>query len=232
MNPRSSRRVRHIPLDRRNPGTVRAVILARMSNPGAKDVTMDSQVEACERFIDKMGWPKPTLGPFTDKASGYLHVERPALIEVDRLIAQRAVDVVVVLNFERLARNLERRYAAMYHARKYGVEYRFAEIDPDGKMPDTLESRLVAPVLEAYGELNREKIVENTARGKAKRVALGYPSGGSSGPPYGFRKAEKGDATKYWAERTDEADILRFMFSWRWLIRPTLAPALGEWFAS
>ena len=159
-------------------------------------------------------WPAPSLGPFFDKKSGFYHVERPALREVEQLITQRAVDVVVVLNFERLARNLERRYASLYHARKYGVEYRFAELEPDSKLADDLTSRLIVPVLEAYGEINREKIVENTMRGRAKRVALGFPTGGRGGPPYGFRKVAEGDATTYWAERTDEADILRAMFTW------------------
>lgn len=213
--PQRSKRLTHLPLDQRDPATVRAVVLARMSDPTAKDIGIESQVEACERFIAKMGWPKPVLGPFYDKASGYYHVERPALAEVEHLIAQRAVDVVVCLNFERLSRNLERRYAAIYLARKHGVEYRFAELEPDGKLPDTLESRLIGPVLEAYGELNREKIVENTTRGRDKRAALGVPTGGSDGPPFGFRKAVKGsDPTTYWAEEEREATLLREMFVW------------------
>jgi DNA invertase Pin-like site-specific DNA recombinase len=212
--PQKSKRITHIPLEQRDPRTVRAVVLARMSDPNAKDVSMEGQVEECEAFIERMGWPKPTLGPFTDKASGYHRVERPALDEVERLIAKRAVDVVVVLNFERLARDLVRRYAAIYHAEKYGVEYRFAELKPDGKMPDTMESKIYLPVMEAFGMMSRQKIVDDTKRGKAQRVAMGYPSGGRGGPPYGFRKALEGDGYKYWAERQDEAKTLRFMFSW------------------
>jgi DNA invertase Pin-like site-specific DNA recombinase len=207
-------RVPHVPLDQRDPATVRAVVLARMSDPNAKDMSMETQIEACEAFIARMGWPKPTLGPFTDKASGFYNVEREGLAEVERLISQRAVDAIVTLNFERLARSMERRYAALYLARRFGVEYRFAEIEPDGKYAPDAMGKMIADVMEAYGELNRQKTIENMKRGKAKRTALGFPSGGRGGAPYGFRKATELDSTRYWAEREDEADILRFMFSW------------------
>ncbi|HZC07436.1 MAG TPA: recombinase family protein [Ktedonobacterales bacterium] len=215
MPPTRSRRTPHVALDQRDPSTVRAVILARTSDPNAKDERIESQVEACEQFIAKMGWPPPVLGPFADKRSGFYNVERPALAEVERLIAQRAIDVVVCLNFERLARKQERRYAAIYLARKYGVEYRFAALEPDGKLADTMESRILGPVLEAYGELNREKIVENTKRGRHKRALMGVPTGGSGGPPFGFRKAVKDvDTTTYWAEEPREAALLREMYTW------------------
>jgi DNA invertase Pin-like site-specific DNA recombinase len=209
-----AQRTRHVPLDERDPHTVRAVVLARMSDPNAKNVSMETQIEACEAFIARMGWPKPTLGPFTDKASGFYNVEREGLGEVERLISHRTVHCVVALNFERLARSMERRYAALYHARRFGVEYRFAELLPDGKYAPDAMGKMIAGVMDAYGELNRQKTIENMRRGKAKRTALGFPSGGRGGAPYGFRRTTKYDTTRYWAEREDEADVLRWMFSW------------------
>ena len=116
------KRIPHIPIDKRDPSTVRAAILARVSDPGAKDITVESQVDVCRAFVAAHGWRE--IGVYAEKKSGYLHVERPMLAEVERLIAQRGVDVVVVLNFERLARDTERRHAALYTARKYGVEFR------------------------------------------------------------------------------------------------------------
>ena len=117
------------------------------------------------------------------------NVERQGLDAVEHLIQQREVDVVVVLNWERLARKIERRHAALYLAHRYGVEYRFAELVPEGKLPDTLEARIAAPILEAYGEINREKRVSDTKRGRLKLAAQGLPAGGRGGPPYGFRYA-------------------------------------------
>jgi DNA invertase Pin-like site-specific DNA recombinase len=203
-----------IPLDQRDPATVRAVILARTSNMNAKEATLESQVEACEAFIREQGWPQPTLGPFTEKVSGYLDVKRGVFDELERLMADHAIDVVVTLNYERLSRQLERRYYAMYHAKNNKVEYRFVELGGDGKPADDLQSRLVQPLLEVFGEMSRDSIVKNTTRGREKRAADGWPSGGrAKGAPYGFRPAEVGDATRYWAERKDEADVIRAMFN-------------------
>jgi DNA invertase Pin-like site-specific DNA recombinase len=209
-------RTKHIPIDERDPATVRAVILARVSDPGAKDITVESQVDACRAFQEAHGWRLLDTanyhGIYAEKKSGYLHVERPMLAEVERLIIRREVDVVVVLNFERLARDTERRHAALYTARKYGVEYRFAELPPDGKLQQSGVDRLLASVLDAYGEINREKIVENTKRGRAKRAVLGIPPSGRGGAPYGLRDATPADTYTRYARRDEEADRLLWMF--------------------
>ena len=76
---------------------------------------------------------------------GYRNVRRAALGEVETLIAQRAIDVVIVNDFERLARTEERRYAALFHARRYSVEYRFASLGGDGRLGNTPMARCSAP---------------------------------------------------------------------------------------
>jgi DNA invertase Pin-like site-specific DNA recombinase len=213
MGSQRGKRIRHISLDERTakePQSVRADILARSSDPNATDERLDSQVEACEAFVRRMGWT--LLSVHTERKSGYLHVERPALAEVEERIRQRAIDVVVCLNFERLARDSTARGAALAFARKYGVEYRFAELKPDGKIPNTDEAMMLSTIMEAYGAINRKKIVDNTERGRLHRASLGLPIGGSAGSPYGFRKAQPGDKYSYWAEEPSEAAILREMF--------------------
>ncbi len=67
----SSKRVLHIPLDKRDPATVRAAILARVSDPGEKDITVDSQIDPCRDFIARMGWlPARPEHILIDKRSG------------------------------------------------------------------------------------------------------------------------------------------------------------------
>lgn len=207
-----SKRTLHIPLDRRDPATVRAVILARISDESGKDATIESQVANCEKFIERMGWPKPTLGPYTEKKSGYRYVQRPALEEVERLVQRREVDVVVVNDWERLARTEERRYAALYHARRYGAEYRFATLGADGRLDDTPMAKMYTSVMQVFGEIERNKIIERTSRGRAHRAERGLPTGGRGGAPYGFRPARDGDEYTVWAEDGDEADVLRGLF--------------------
>jgi Resolvase, N terminal domain len=103
----SYNRAKFVPIDDRPPASVRAVILARLSDETGKDTAIDSQIAACDAFRERHGW---TLAypPFAEKKSGYRNVKRAALGEVEALIAQRAVDVVIVIDWERLARTEER----------------------------------------------------------------------------------------------------------------------------
>src|SRR5258708_39176134 len=101
-----------------------------------------------------------------DKRSGYLNVARSGLDEVERLIQRGEIDVVVVLNWERLARRGGRRYAALYLARKYGREYRFGELVPGGRLPDTPEGKVQAGFADGFGQRGRGKTIRRTKRGR------------------------------------------------------------------
>ncbi len=196
----------HIPLDDRDPATVRAVILARLSDEGGKDSPIKSQIAACREFLARKGWTL-VAEPFSEKKSGFRNVRRAALAEVEALIAERAIDVVVVNDFERLARTEERRYAALYHARRFGCEYRFASLGADGKLDETPMAKPYGAMLQAFGEIERDKIFARTMRGRMHRAARGVPSSGRGGPAYGYQfVGERPYQT--WARRDDEADLL------------------------
>lgn len=208
MTTANNGRNQFIPIDQRDPGTVRAVILARLSDEGGKDSTIESQIAACLAFIERKGWQH--VGTFSEKKSGFHHVRRQALAELEALIAERAVDAVVVNDFERLARTEERRYAALFHARRYCVEYRFASLGADGKLDETPMAKLYGSVMQVFGEIERDKIFARTMRGRMHRAARGVPSGGRNGAPYGYQFV--GDPPyQTWARRDDEADLLLWM---------------------
>jgi hypothetical protein len=149
--PYKSERTPHIPIDQRDPATVRAVILERMSSAGAAprsdsqvDNDVRSQVEECQQFIERMGW-KLVADPyaFTEKGkSGYYRVERPALDEVLKLAQRGEVDVIVVREFERLDRTKAGRYVSIGIAEKYGAEFRFANLVPDGKTSESRQGKV------------------------------------------------------------------------------------------
>ena len=102
-------------------------------------------------------------------------MRRAALGEVETLIAQRAIDVVIVNDFERLARTEERRYAALFHARRYSVEYRFASLGGDGRLGNTPMARVFGSAMQVFGEMERDKIFARTMRGRMRRAARGVP---------------------------------------------------------
>ncbi|HEV8192984.1 MAG TPA: recombinase family protein [Ktedonobacterales bacterium] len=88
------------------------------------------------------------------------------------------IDVIVAREFERVARVKMRRWAAISIALDFGVEFRFANLPPDGRLPDSREGKMYMAFAEEFGEMERERIIERTAPGMERRRAAGMPSGG------------------------------------------------------
>jgi predicted site-specific integrase-resolvase len=147
-----------ISIDDRDPASVRAVILARKSSNGSEgDVT--SQVEECQRFIKRMGWTL-VADPYAYTEvgkSGHYNVVRKVLEAVLALAQQRKVDVIVARAMERLDRDKDRRAFAIGFCDRYDVEWRFANLTPNGKFPDTLDGKMIAAMKKFYGLIEAEE---------------------------------------------------------------------------
>jgi DNA invertase Pin-like site-specific DNA recombinase len=127
----------YISIDDRDQSTIRAVILARSSDPGARPEDMASQVEQCAEFIREMGWMLafPPYA-FAESKTGMRNVERPMLDKVLKLAMGDEIDVIVCLRPARIDRRAGRRYQAIQTAMDYGVEFRFPKYAADrGKYP-------------------------------------------------------------------------------------------------
>lgn len=206
-----------VPVEERDPATVRAVILARKSSTGVES-DVQSQVEACQQFIERKGWTL-IADPYKYTEigkSGRYNVERKVLESVVLLAERREVDVIVAREPERLSRKSEQRTFYMEYCKRYSVEWRFANLPPDGKLPDSLEGRIVGSVLEYFGEIEAERIAERMTPGRERRYAAGLPAGGRTGAPYGFkwRPKEPDDKTySAFIEDPDQAPIVREIYS-------------------
>ena len=184
---------------------------------GGVDVDVQSQVEECQALIARTGW---TLGAdpyaYTEKhKSGYYRVERPVLDAVLQLAQRGEVDVIVAREMERVSRTKAGRYQAIGTAAKYGAEFRFANLPPNGKHPNTTEGKLYLAMLEEFGEMERDRIVERTAPGRERRLAAGIPSGGRFGPTYGYRWPDKNGAktNDAFVEVPEESAIIRELYA-------------------
>jgi DNA invertase Pin-like site-specific DNA recombinase len=188
----TSNRAQFIPIDQRDPTTVRAVILARSSDPGAKAADMASQVERSRAFIERMGW-RLVADPFAyaEAASGMRNVARPVLQDVLKLAVSGQIDVIVASEQERVARSKGRRWQAIQTALDHGVEFRFANLPPDGRLPDDPATRLWGEFSSFMAEAEAEKIVERTWPLKQRRFEDGLPHGGRAGPLYGYGEGER-----------------------------------------
>ncbi len=98
-------RAQHIPLDDRDPKTVRAIILARSSEQNARPEDMATQVLECREFVAAMGWPAvPEHFVFTEAKTGVRAVARPVIDEVLALCQRGVIGVVVCREWGRVAR--------------------------------------------------------------------------------------------------------------------------------
>jgi DNA invertase Pin-like site-specific DNA recombinase len=176
-----------IPLDKRDPSTVRAVVLARVSDLGAKVMEdTQNQVDRALELITAKGWRH--VGTYRERVSGYLQVIRNELDAVMALAERHEIDVIVCREPDRVARETTQRHTIIGTARKLGVEVRFACYPPDGALPDTMEAKIVASVTDALIEYERNKILGRTWPRRLERLQKGIPGTGRGGrPPYGYR---------------------------------------------
>jgi DNA invertase Pin-like site-specific DNA recombinase len=219
----TSDREAFIPIDRRDPASVRAVILARSSDLSARAEDMRGQVEQCRDFITRMSW---TLAfdaySFTEAATGMRHVRRPVLDEVLRLAAAGEIDVVVVREPERIARSEGRRWQAIQTAADFGVEFRFANRPPDGKLPQDKQQKAFGALQSYFAEAEAERIAERLRPEKLRRLVDGLPHGGRGGPSFGYipgerREGKHGGPMGLLSWRIDDgptgtAQVVRWMF--------------------
>lgn len=169
----SSSKARYVPIDERDPATVRALILARTSRPGGSDSDVESQVAQCQTFVTGMGWTCIHADdPFryVETATGVRQVRRPVLDAVLALAQAGAVDVIVALAPARIARKKSLRYHAIETASRFGIEFRFASRDAtQGKYPGGMEELLEQLKEDLYDEAEARHITERTTPGLRAR---------------------------------------------------------------
>lgn len=218
----TARYTAYVPLDERDPATVRTAILARSSDESATPEDMADQVKQCHDFITAMGWqPTPAEHIFTEAKSGIRNVERPIIDQLLALAKSGAMDVVVAREFQRVDRKKMRRYQIIQTALDYGVEFRYANrAEDDGKEPDTRESRLIRDLLEEMGEIERDIIVERLGAYKRQRYVDGLPDGGRYGPLWGYAPGERRLAKHgkpmgllSWVVDEEKAQHVRWLFN-------------------
>jgi len=179
-----------VPIDERDPNTVRALILARTSNPSGTQEDVESQVDQVYAFIRTMGWHlihPDDLYAYAETKSGMRQVRRPVLKQVLRMAQQDKVDVIVCLKLARIDRKPPKRYHAMQAAADFGVEFRFVNHpETRGRLPEGEAAELKRFIEDMYDEREAKEIVARLSPGKRKRYEQGLPHGGRAGALYGY----------------------------------------------
>ena len=188
-----------------------AALYARVSTPNQEEeATIDSQVAAIERYIQKRGYDLPTDLYFLDKAVSGARLDRPALDRLRHLAADGAFSVVVCYSPDRLSRNYPHQWVIMDELQRNGVRVEFVN-QPD--MGDNPQAQLLLGVQGLFAEYERAMIKERLRMGRLYKIRTGQLM--HNAPPYGYRYIALDEAGgSCWVIDEREAEAVRLIFTW------------------
>lgn len=187
----------------------RCVLYARVSGDDRKYATsgIEGQLNDCRKYAKEKGYK--VIGEFfetPDKyTSGYDWL--PELEKVLKLAGQRAFDVLIVREIDRLARNRFKQMSIENRLEALGIRVEYII----GQYEDTSEGRLLKGLMGEFAEYERHKIKERTVRGMIRTVESGNVFTGGSIAPYGFEIA-KVDGKRVLIINEAEASIIQLIF--------------------
>lgn len=147
---------------------MRAVIYSRVSTDAQeKDGTsLDTQESACLEYAQRSGWE--VVAQVRDSASG-ASLDRPGIEHVRQMMRSGDTDLVLSYAVDRLSRNQNQIGLLLDEADRYSVRLEFVT----ERFEDTSIGRFILSTRTFVAEVEREKILERTTRGKAERARSG-----------------------------------------------------------
>jgi site-specific DNA recombinase len=160
---------------------MRAAILARVSSATQvrEGTGLTTQLDKGRAEVSQRGWT--LTGEFVSEGVSGLRLDRPDIEQLREAIAQGAIDVVVVPDWDRLGRSEAVVATVREELHDAGIP-----LVVNGQLFDaTDEGALVGGVMGAVAAYDRRKIVRRMAEGQHQRAKAGGWPGGV--PPYGFQ---------------------------------------------
>jgi len=185
----------------------RAAIYARVStDEQTKGYSLPTQVEACRNYCADKSYE--VVGEFQDDCTG-TELERPGLNALRAAAADGALDVVVVHDIDRLARNVYFQLHLERELASAGVKIEYVL----GQYEDTPEGNLLKRIKADIAEYENAQRAERSRRGKEGRVRAGYVLLSDSHVPFGYdyvSEPHKG----YLVINEEQAVVVRQIYHW------------------
>lgn len=138
------------------------------------DQSCELQIRELKEFAERRGWN--VVAVFEEKMSGTT-ANRPQLKQLQKLVAERKIDVVLTWKLDRLFRSLKDLLSVLQDWSDLGVEMVSLRDNID---LTTSTGRLLMQIVGAFGEfeaaLVRERVRAGVANARKKGVKLGRPS--------------------------------------------------------
>ncbi|TAJ18459.1 MAG: recombinase family protein, partial [Dehalococcoidia bacterium] len=160
---------------------VRCVIYSRVSTDAQErdGTSLDTQERGCVELAASRGWS--VVRCIRDAASGF-HLEREGVETLRGMLRRGEVDVVIAYAVDRLSRNQNHIGVLIDEVEQAGARLEFAT----ERFEDTAVGRFILAARAFIAEVEREKIVERTTRGKAERARSGRLPQGTGRGIFGY----------------------------------------------
>src|SRR6266542_3985778 len=147
---------------------MRAIVYSRVSTDAQErdGTSLDTQERACVEFVERSGGL--VIERIRDTASGAT-LDRVGMARLRQLLGQGAADMVVGYALDRLSRNQNHIGVLFDEVQRAGARFEFVT----EKFEDTAVGRFILAARAFIAEVEREKIVERTTRGKLERARSG-----------------------------------------------------------
>jgi site-specific DNA recombinase len=183
----------------------RVAIYVRWSTDDQSEgTTLDVQLEGCRHYALSQGWQPTESLTFIDDGYSGGNLMRPALTRLRGLIRAGEVDCVVVFKVDRLSRNIVDAVELVLNEWRERCFFKSAR-EPIDTSSDL--GRVIFGILAMFADFERSQIRERTQSGKVRRIAEGKQLHGE--PAFGYQPS---GARGQWAERPDEAKLVRRLF--------------------
>lgn len=194
--------------------TIRCLLYARVSTlaqDSPEKTSLDTQMEACRQLAEREGWT--IVGEVRDRSSGG-NLRRPGMDEVRARAKSREFDLLVANSQDRISR-MQTDTAILY------TEFVKHKINiwtvQEGTFDQTSTGQMIRNNIAFAAELDREKRIEATYRGRRNKVERGHVSGSAPRAPFGYsfryQTTSKGKEAKVGYDVNEaEAAVVREVF--------------------
>ena len=187
-----------------------AALYARVSSDQQKEQnTVASQTLALREYAQAHQYTIPPEWIFEDEGYSGSTLVRPALERLRDLIAEGAIETLLVYAPDRLSRNYAYQVLLLEEFARHGTETVFLKALP----ADTPEQRLMLQFQGIIAEYERAQIAERCRRGKRYQAKAGNVGVLSTGP-YGYQYIKKTEQSQaYYQVLEIEAEVVRKVFA-------------------
>ncbi len=190
---------------------MRAAIYVRVSTQRQTQTqTIDQQLERLRAVVAERGWELSDDHVFRDDGYSGASLRRPGLDRLRDHAALARLDVILITDPDRLARNYVHQVLLLEELQRHGCQIEFI----DRPLSDDPHDQLLLQIRGAVAEYERTLIAERTRRGRLHKLQSGHLLPWTR-PPYGYR-ADPDRPRDPAGVRIDpaEAAVVVEMFEW------------------